>query len=190
MMIKDIVKLSRSRRSFRPNVEISREVLIDLIDTARLCPAARNLQVLKYRLVTDKKELSDLLSITYWAGSLGIKLPPEEHEPSAYIVICHDTTLAPTSHLYSIDVGICAQTIMLAATEMKLGGCMIGSAAADKIRETLHIEEHLQPQLILALGLPDDKIELVEATDGKVKYYRDENNVHYVPKRPIDEIII
>ncbi len=189
-MIKDLVKSSRSRRSFRPNVEISRDVLIELIDTARYCPATRNLQVLKYRLVTDKKELSDLLSITYWAGSLGIKLPPEDHEPSAYIVICHDTTLAPTSHLYSVDVGICAQTIMLAAAEMKLGGCMIGSATAAKIRETLNIEEHLEPQLILALGLPDDSIELVKAIDGKVKYYRDENNVHYVPKRPIDEIII
>ena len=65
-MIKEVVKLSRSHRSFRPNVEISREVLIDLVDTARYCPAAMNLQVLKYRLVTDKKELSDLLALTYW----------------------------------------------------------------------------------------------------------------------------
>ena len=127
-MLKDLVKSSRSRRSFRPNVEISREVLLELIDTTRYCPATRNLQVLRYRLVTEKNELDDLLSITYWAGSLGIKLPPEDHEPSAFIVICHDTSLAQTSPLYSIDVGICAQTIMLAAAEMKLGGCMIGSA--------------------------------------------------------------
>lgn len=189
-MIKDLVKKSRSRRSFRPNVEISHDALVELIDTARFCSATRNLQVLKYRLVTDAKELSDLLSITYWAGSLGIKLPPEDHEPSAFIVICHDTSLAPTSHLYSIDVGICAQTIMLAAAEMKLGGCMLGAFPADKLKDILNIADHLEPQLVIALGLPDDSIELVEAIDGKVKYYRDENNVHYVPKRPIDEIII
>ncbi len=189
-MIKDIVKASRTRRSFRSNVEISREVLIDLVDTARFCPAARNLQVLKYRLVTDKKELSDLLALTYWAGSLGIKLPPDDHEPSAFIVICHDTSIAPTSNLYSIDVGISAQTILLAAAEMKLGGCMLGAFSADKVKETLKIADNLEPQLIIALGLPDDTIELVEAVDGKVKYYRDENNVHYVPKRPLDEIII
>ncbi len=189
-MIKDIAKASRTRRSFRPNVEISREVLVDLIDTARFCPATRNLQVLKYRLVTDKQELSDLLSLTYWAGSLGIKLPPDDHEPSAFIVICHDTSIAPTSNLYSIDVGLCAQTIMLAATEMKLGGCMLGSFSADKVKKTLNLADHLEPQLVLALGLPDDTIELVEAVDGKVKYYRDENNVHYVPKRPLEEIII
>lgn len=189
-MIKNLVKSSRTRRSFRPNVEISREVLTELIDTARFCPAARNLQVLKYRIVTDKKELSDLLPVTYWAGSLGIKLPPDDHEPSAFIVICHDTSLAPTSHLYSIDVGICAQTIMLTAAEMKLGGCMIGSASAEKVKAILNIPDHLEPQLLLALGLPDDTVELVEANDGQIKYYRDENNVHYVPKRPLDEIII
>lgn len=189
-MIKDMVKLSRSRRSFRPNVEISREVLVELIDTARYCPAAMNLQVLKYRLVTDKNEISDMLGITRWASSLSIKLPPENHEPSAFIVICHDTDITPIKPIFTIDVGICAQTIMLAATEMKLGGCMIGSATSDAIRATLNIPAHLEPQLILGLGLPDDTIELTEATDGQVKYYRDENNVHYVPKRPIDEIII
>lgn len=189
-MLKDIVKASRTRRSFRPNVEISREVLVDLIDTARFCPAARNLQVLKYRLVTDKKEVSELVANTYWAGSLGIKLPPDAHEPSAFIVICHDTTLDKPSDLYSMDVGISAQTIMLAAAEMKLGGCMLGSFSADKIKELLNIAEHLEPKLILALGLPDDKIEIVDVIDNKVKYYRDENNVHYVPKRPLDEIII
>ena len=189
-MLKDIVKASRSRRSFRPNVEISRDVLLEIIDTARFSPAARNLQVLKYRLVTDKKEVSELTSLTYWAGSLGIKLPPDDHEPSAFIVICHDTMLDKPSDLYSMDVGISAQTIMLAATEMRLGGCMLGSFSAKKIKETLNIAEHLEPKLIIALGLPDDKIELVDVIDDKVKYYRDENNVHYVPKRSIDEIII
>lgn len=189
-MIKDIVKLSRSRRSFRPNVEISREVLIELVDTARYCPAAMNLQVLKYRIVTDKDEIAAMLGITRWASSLSIKLPPENHEPSAFIVICHDTAITPIKPIFTIDVGICAQTIMLTAAEMKLGGCMIGSATSDAIRAALNIPSHLEPQLILGLGLPDDKIELTEATDGNVKYYRDENNVHYVPKRPLDEIII
>ena len=189
-MIKDVVRLSRSRRSFRPNVEISREVLVELVDTARLCPAAMNLQVLKYRLVTDRKEIEAMLGITRWASSLKIKLPPEDHEPSAFIVICHDTDISPVKPIFMIDVGICAQTIMLAATEMKLGGCMIGSAAADTVRETLGLKETLVPQLILGLGLPDDKIELVEASNGAVTYYRDENNIHYVPKRALEDIIV
>ena len=189
-MIKEVVKLSRSHRSFRPNVEISREVLIDLVDTARYCPAAMNLQVLKYRLVTDKKEIEAMLGITRWATSLSVKLPPKDHEPSAFIVICHDTIISPVKPIFMIDVGICAQTIMLAAAEMKLGGCMIGSGTSETIRDTLGLDARFVPQLVLGLGLPDDKTELVEAEDGKVTYYRDEKNIHYVPKRPLDEIII
>ena len=30
----------------------------------------------------------------------------------------------------------------------------------------------------------------LEAKEGQIRYYRDEDNVHYVPKRPLDEIII
>ena len=189
-MIKDVVKLSRSRRSFRSNVEISREVLLELVDTARYCPAAMNLQVLKYRLVTDKDEINAMLGITRWATSLNIKLPPKDHEPSAFIVICHDTAISPVKPIFMIDVGICAQTIMLAAAEMRLGGCIIGSAESETIRETLGLDARFVPQLVLGLGLPDDKIELVEANGENVKYYRDENNIHYVPKRPLEEIIL
>ena len=188
-MIKTLVKKSRSKRSFRPSVEISREALSELVDTARYCPAAMNLQVLKYRLVTDKDELSRMLGITRWASSLSIKLPPENHEPSAFIVICHDTDIAPIKPIFSIDVGICAQTIMLAAAEAGLGGCIIGSASPETVADTLNIPSNLTPQLILGLGIPDETVELVEAKNGKVKYYRDENNIHYVPKRPLDEII-
>ena len=188
-MIKTLVKKSRSKRSFRPSVEISREALLELVDTARYCPAAMNLQVLKYRLVNDEAEISKMLGITRWASSLSIKLPPENHEPSAFIVICHDTTLAPEKPIFSIDVGICAQTIMLAAAEAGLGGCMIGSAESAIIQSTLDIPSHLVPKLVLGIGIPDEQVELVEAKDGKTTYYRDERNVHYVPKRPLDEIV-
>ena len=89
-----------------------------------------------------------------------------------------------------IDVGIVSQTIMLAARERGLGGCIIGSASEENIRQTLALPAGIVPKLILALGVPDEQIRLVEAKDGEVRYYRDENNVHYVPKRPIEELLV
>lgn len=51
--------------------------------------------------------------------------------------------------------------------------------------------EHLSPVLIVALGKPKEEIVLTEAVEGDdVKYYRDENDVHYVPKRKLEDIII
>ena len=188
-MLKDLVKQSRSYRSFQPSEGLEPEILRELCDTARFAPAAINLQLLKYRLVYEKEEREKLLPLTYWAGSLGIKLPPEGHEPAAFIVICHDTTLSQEKPIFLIDVGIAAQTLMLAASERGLGGCMLGAFNPDDVRACLNIPEELNPKLILALGIPDETVVLTDVKD-RVKYYRDENNVHYVPKRPLDQIIL
>ena len=188
-MLKDLVKKSRSYRSFQPGEGLSPEVLRELCDTARFAPAAINLQPLKYRLVCEKEERANLLALTYWAGSLGIKLPPDGHEPEGFIVICHDTSLSVEKPIFLIDVGIAAQTIMLAAAEMNLGGCMLGAFNPDDVRTCLNIPEELNPKLILALGTPAETVVLTDVKD-RVKYYRDENNVHYVPKRPLDEIVL
>ena len=44
--------------------------------------------------------------------------------------------------------------------------------------------------LILALGKRDEKVEIVDVKEGKTTYYRDENDVHYVPKRSLEEELI
>ena len=189
LMLKELVLANRSKRSFAKGEPISRETLAELCELARNCPAAMNKQPLKYRLVTDQAEIDKMLTLTRWASSLSQKLPPVGHEPSAFIVICHDTSIAQTAPIFMIDVGIVAQTMMLGAAERGLGGCMIGSGSSDSISSALDIPSHLIPKLVLGLGVPDEKVVLTEAQNGEVTYYRDENNIHYVPKRPLDEII-
>ena len=79
---------------------------------------------------------------------------------------------------------------MLAAAESGFGGCMIGSFALDAIKELLELGENLVPKLVLALGKPDERVELEdEAADGSVTYYR-EGGVHYVQKRKLENILI
>ena len=78
---------------------------------------------------------------------------------------------------------------MLAATERGLGGCIIGSATEEAMSRVLRLPENIVPKLILALGVPDEKVELTEAEDGDTSYYR-ENGVHYAPKRKLEDIII
>ncbi len=189
-MLYDLTRKSRSVRGFRGGEPVPREVLLSLCELARLCPAAMNRQPLKYRLVHTPEECARLLPLTRWAASLSVKLPPEGGEPTAFIVICHDTEIAKEAPIFLYDVGIVAQTMMLGAAEAGFGGCIIGSAAPEAVAKELALPAHVIPKLILGLGVPNETVRLVEAEEGNVTYYRDENNVHYVPKRPLEEILL
>ena len=191
LMLKDLLLASRSYRSFDESVKISDEMLADWVDHARYAPSSINLQMLKFVSVTDASLCARVLENTRWAGKItDIKLPPLGHAPVAYVVICADTNIVPYPERFDKDVGICAQTIMLAAAESGFGGCMIGSFTPDAIKELLELGENLVPKLVLALGKPDERVELAdEAADGSVTYYR-EGGVHYVQKRKLENILI
>lgn len=190
-MLKDLILTARSYRSFDPSVQIGREELAEFVDCARLSPSSINLQMLKFRLVTKTDECESVLQNTRWAGKLKeLSLPPKGHAPTAYIVICADTHVIETAEKFQKDVGICAQSIMLAAAECGFGGCMIGSFSAEKLSELLSLPAHLIPQLVLALGKPDETVRITEPSeDGSVTYYR-ENGVHYVQKRKLKDLIL
>ena len=188
-MLKELVDKSRSHREFKAGAEIADQTVRAWILNASHCPAAMNLQAIKYKILTQSEEIGELLPLTRWAASLDKKLPPEGHGPSAFVVMCHDTDIAPMKPIFMMDVGICAQTIMLSAAEEGFGGCIIGSGAPERLSEALGLPQNLVPVLVLGLGVPEDEVVLVESS-GDTKYYRDENNIHYVPKRTLEEIII
>ena len=74
----------------------------------------------------------------------------------------------------------------------RLGRCCIFlSFDPRKIREVLGIPENLEPLLVLALGFQKEvrRVETVGA-DGSVKYWRDAQGVHHVPKRPLEDLLI
>ncbi len=189
MRFKELVDKNRSHREFKAGERILRAYLEEWILNASHAPAAMNMQALKYKIIDTPEGVSELLPLTRWAASLSKKLPPEGHGPTAFIVMCHDTDVTPIKPIFMIDVGICAQTVMLSAAEAGFGGCIIGSGTAESLSEALGLPANLVPVLVLGLGAPEDTVVLTEA-EGSTKYYRDENNVHYVPKRPLDEIII
>jgi hypothetical protein len=80
---------------------------------------------------------------------------------------------------------------MLGATERGLGGCMIGSIDHDGLRQVLDIPKQYEILLVLALGKPKETVVLEEVgSDGDIRYYRDANGVHHVPKRSLNELIL
>lgn len=192
MMLKDLVLQNRSYRGFDESRKITMEELLDMIDHARLTPSSRNAQPLCYYAANETDEVAKIQAQTKWAGALPeLNLPFEGTKPTAFIVVCINKTISDQIQAFQKDVGIAAQTILLRAAEMGLGGCMIGSFAAGKLSGELELPEDILPQLVIALGKPMETVKIVEVEEGdSVKYYRDEANVHYVPKRKLEDIVI
>ena len=191
-MLKDLAKKSRSYRGYDESRKVTREELLELVDCARYAPSSVNRQPFKYRLAYEKADVDRIQPLTGWARGLPErKLPDPGKRPTAFLVICQETEWDPDLKRYLKDVGIVAQTMLLAATEMGLGGIMIGNFSPERVAKELDLPEHLVPMLIVAIGKPDEKIVLTEALPGEsVKYYRDEADVHYVPKRRLEDIVL
>jgi len=188
-MLEDLIRKNRSYRRFYQEVSIELETLRELVNLARLSASSANKQPLKYILSCDPQRNALIFPHLAWAGYLKDWPGPSEGErPSAYIIILGDTEI---SRSFDCDHGIAAQSILLGATEKGLGGCIIGSINRKGLREALNIPSRYEILLVLALGKPKERV-VIETVgpDGDIKYWRDENGVHHVPKRPLDEIII
>ena len=191
-MLKDLLKKNRSYRGYDESRKITREELEDLVDCARYTPSSVNMQPFKYYLACDEEAVAKIQPLTKWARALPrLTLPHPGHCPTAFIVICQDTALQPAIQRFQKDVGIVAQTMLLAAVEKGLGGCMIGNYNPDEVKRALGLAENLTPVLVVALGKPDETVVLTEVgEDGSTAYYRDEIDVHYVPKRSLRDNLI
>lgn len=186
-MIEELIMKSRSRRRFFEGEKVALETLRGLVNLARLSPSAGNLQPLKYMLSNEPEKNALIFSCLAWAAYLrDWPGPPEGERPSAYIVMLGDTEITKSA---GCDHGIAAQSIMLGATEIGLGGCIIASINKDRLRELLAIPDKYEILLVLALGKPTEMV-VIEEFNGDIKYWRDENAAHHVPKRRLEDIIV
>lgn len=188
-MIKDLIIKNRSRRRFYQEIAIERQTLRELVDLARLSPSAANLQPLKYILSCEPEKNALIFPHLGWAGYLKDWPGPAEGErPPAYIIIFGDTEITLS---FGCDHGIAAQSILLGAAEKGLGGCIIGTIEREGLGKALDIPSRYEILFVLALGKPKEKV-VIETIGpaGDIKYWRDSEDVHHVPKRPLDEIVI
>jgi nitroreductase len=189
MKLSKLVRKNRSYRRFHQNVHIELETLKQLVDLARLSASGANKQPLKYILSCDNEKNALIFPQLGWAGYLTDWPGPSEGErPSGYIIILGDKNI---SNSFGVDHGIAAQSILLGATEQGFGGCIIASIRKDDLRQALEIPEQYEILFVIALGEPKETVE-IEAVgpDEDIKYWRDDEDIHRVPKRSLDEIIV
>ena len=185
----DLVRRSRSYRRFDEKHALSREELMDLVELSRLSPSGGNLQPLKFMLSCDDRRNAKIFQYLAWAGYLTDWPGPAKGErPAAYVVILGDTTIAKN---FGCNHGIAAQSMLLGAVERGLGGCMIGAMDRDGLRKSLALDSRYEILLVVALGKPTETIILESiGVDSDVKYWRDADGYHHVPKRALSDLIV
>jgi nitroreductase len=192
MDFQDLLLKNRSYRRFDGKTSLDEATLRDWVEVTRRCASASNRQPLRYCLSWDPEVNARIFPLLGWAASLPDWDGPAPGErPAGYIVIASDRQIAATMNYLQCDVGIAAQSILLTAVGQGFGGCMLGSFNETRLRHTLGIPDAYEIQLVLALGVPNETVLLTSEGDPlETPYWRDEHSRHFVPKRPLDELIL
>lgn len=189
MSIKDLVYKNRTYRRFDQSHKIPMSVLEELVDLARVTSSGGNLQAIKFILITDEQMCQTVNDHIGWAGALPEWPGPAEGEkPTAYIITLRDDSISKNT-LW--DLGLVTEAILLGAVEKGLGACQFGTIKYAELSKILELPETLVLTSVLALGKPVEEVVLVDIPEsGNINYYRDENMVHYVPKRKMEDIVL
>ena len=139
----------QKRRSIRKykNKEIARDLLMEVLEAARLAPSGANRQPWKLVVVTEAEKRRSLVPICKDQKFVG--------ECSAFIAGIDD----PSQKWARVDLAIAMEHIALAAVEKGLGTCWIGAFDGEKMAQALGVPKNLVVTACLTLGYPDESPE-------------------------------
>jgi len=144
-------KVLRKRRSIRSykDTPVNKELIIKVLEAARIAPSAAHRQPWHYIVVEDEETRIKLAGRQSWAA-----------EAPVLIVALADTVASP--NMCYNDVGISFEHLILAATDLDLGTCWLGLTRRDEeIRELLEVPDNFKVIAMTPLGYhevsPDHK---------------------------------
>ncbi len=179
---------NRSYRGYDPSRVVKEAELRALVSVTTLAASGMNRQPLRYRLVTQADADKVLPLITLGAALPEEQLPKPGTEPRAFIIVC---SAVPEDRVVDIDLGFAAQSILLRATEMGLGGVFILNFRREALKEALDLP--LDPVAVIAVGKPAEAVFLLpvsqDETNPDLSYFR-KDGVHYVPKLTLAQLLV
>ena len=189
MNVRELTLKNRSYRRFHHDMPVDIQTLRELVDLARIAQSPWNQQAVKFLLCNRPEMNAQIFEHLFWAARMPEWNGPAEGErPSAYIIIVADKELGK---VFNYDHVVAGTTLLLGAVERGLGGCLMGAFSKKKMTATLGLSERYEPLLVVALGTPNETIVLDPVgPDGNTAYWNDEQGVHHVPKRSLEDLIL
>ncbi|MEM4347927.1 MAG: nitroreductase family protein [Candidatus Altiarchaeota archaeon] len=177
----ELILSRRSIRKFQQR-KISKKILLDCVNAARLAPSSKNMQPLEYIIIT--KNIEEIFSCIKWAYYLEDGAPRDGEKPKAYIAILLNRSINEPKH----DVGLAAENIVLTALERNVASCILANIDREKLRKILNVPENYSIELLIALGY-GKQTAVVDKFEGDHKYWIDKEGILHVPKRSLKEIV-
>ncbi len=141
MNVEEAIRKRRSIRKYQ-HKQFPREVLLQLLEAARIAPSSSNLQAWDIVVVQDdelKKKLSKASGNQAFVG-----------ECSAYLV-----GVAKRGVYYEmVDLAIALDHLSLRAVELGLGTCWIGDFDPNEISNILGIPKDVEVMICMTVGYP------------------------------------
>ena len=187
----NLMELLKSRRTYRrfEQRQISREIIDEILEAARLASSAANRQPLSYIVVSGAEKVEEVFVHTKWAGAL----PPEQGQPKEgehpvlFIAVVENLDINKNC---DTDAGLAISNMTLAAWNHGVGSCMIGACNKAALSELFGLTEDQALHTVVAFGYPTHESHVVDMEDEEqFKYYLDEKRDYMVPKRKLSDVV-
>lgn len=155
-----------SVRMFEPRM-VEDEKIKDMLRAAMAAPSAMNQQPWEFFIVKKGDILEKLSTASKYAVCL-------KNAPVA-ILLCYRNNI-PAPEYADIDMAVCAENLLLEATELKLGAVFLGISPhkdrMDAVAEIINCPDNLTPFCIIPFGYPAKEI--------MPKNHYDEKRIHEI----------
>ncbi|MBC8005004.1 MAG: nitroreductase family protein [Verrucomicrobia bacterium] len=142
--------LITSRYSVRSytDKEVEKELILEILEAARMAPSAVNYQPWQFIVITEKQELASIHEAYHRAWF---------REAPVCIVACADHSQSwirksDGKDLADVDLAIAIDHLMLKATELGLGTCWICNFDVEMARQKLELPDHMEPIALIPIG--------------------------------------
>ncbi len=152
MEFQEVINQRRSIRNYEDR-DVEDDKIEYVLECARLAPSWMNMQCWHFIIVTDKDKIKELAKmcgvINRW-----IKKAP------IIVVACADPLSSGRRediNYYLVDTAIAMEHLILAATDVGLGSCWIGSFDEKEIKKLLGIPPRIRIVALTPLGYPSNR---------------------------------
>lgn len=152
MSVLEVIKKRRSIRKYKEDL-IPGEVLLRVVEAARLAPSGKNLQPWKFIIVRDKVLKEKLARAS--AGQFFIAKAPVIIVGCGFPDNCY-ARMGRYMKSWPVDVTIALEHLILQAQEEGLGTCWIGSFEEEEVKAILNIPRNVRVLALTPLGYPDE----------------------------------
>lgn len=152
MMESTVVDVIKKRKSIRKytGCSISDSVIQELLKCGDAAPSGKNRKPWEFNVINDKEVIREISKYTVYSRFL-------RNAPVLILVYCRfDDSYPKDKDL--ISIGCCVQNILLVATDMGYGSCVIGELYGRKI-ECIEPVESTQDQLVCGICIGFSKNE-------------------------------